>query len=67
MIKIVRFKDGSITIGNNNDDLKDNVTALTTEHGRVTDQYIVTKSEVDTYIKILTKSHYVTDSNAIQH
>ena len=51
MIKIVRFKDGSVAIGSNNDDLRDYVDELLVDRGNITKQYIVCKDEVDAYIE----------------
>jgi hypothetical protein len=56
MVKIVKFKDNSLAIGNNDDDLKDYVKELVMEHGSITKQYIVCKDEVDAFIKSLMKA-----------
>jgi hypothetical protein len=55
MIKIVKFKDKSLAIGNNDDKLQDYVNSILDLRGGVSEQFLVCKNEVDLYIKSLMK------------
>jgi len=56
MIKIVKFIDKSLAIGNNDDKFQDYINSVLPLRGDFAEQFLVCKEEVDVYIKSLMKN-----------
>ena len=56
MIKIVKFIDKSLAIGNNDDKFQDYINSVLPLRGGLAEQFLVCKDEVDLYIKSLMKN-----------